>query len=125
MVTPTKQMGSIKKAIFDLSKEKTEYLHKTATARQKIAKYDELLKNLTPTKKMSRSQYKTQRAEAQAQETKYEKKFQDVKGRIDELRAEYDAQKVDLTSVGPGFTPRPPTSSRNGSVTHRNFRKNW
>ena len=118
MVTPTKQMDSIKKAIFDLSKEKTEYLHKTATARQKIAKYDELLKNLTPTKKMSRttksdiavrrSQYKAQRAAAQAQETKYEKKFQDVKGRIDELRAEYDAQKVDLTSVGPGFTPRPP-----------------
>ena len=118
MVTPTKQMDSTKKAIFDLSKEKTEYLHKTATARQKIAKYDELLKNLTPTKKMSRtaksdlavrrSQYKDQRAAAQAQETKYEKKFQDVKGRIDELRAEYDAQKVDLTSVGPGFTPRPP-----------------
>ena len=118
MVTPTKQMDSMKKAIFDLSKEKTEYLHKTATARQKIAKYDELLKNLTPTKKMSRttksdlavrrSQYKAQRAAAQAQETKYEKKFQDVKGRIDELRAEYDAQKADLTSVGPGFTPRPP-----------------
>ena len=108
MVTPTKQMDSIKKAIFDLSKEKTEYLHKTATARQKIAKYDELLKNLTPTKKMSRSQYKAERAAAQAQETKYEKKFQDAKGRIDELRAEYDAQKVDLTSVGPGFTPRPP-----------------
>ena len=118
MVTPTKQMDSMKKAIFDLSKEKTEYLHKTATARQKIAKYDELLKNLTPTKKMSsttksdlavrRSQYKAQRAAAQAQETKYEKKFQDVKGRIDKLRAEYDAQKVDLTSVGPGFTPRPP-----------------
>ena len=124
MVTPTKQMDSIKKAIFDLSKEKTEYLHKTATARQEIAKYDKRLEDLediettTPTKKMSRttksdlavrrSQYKAQRAAAQAQETKYEKKFQDVKGRIDELRAEYDAQKVDLTSVGPGFTPRPP-----------------
>ena len=124
MATPTKQRDITSTTIDDLSEEKVGYLHKRATARQEIAKYDKQLEDLeiiemtTPTKKMRsttksdlavrKSQYKAQRAIEQAKAAKYDKMLQDVTGRINKLRADYTRDAGDMTSAGPGFKPRRP-----------------
>ena len=124
MATPTKQRDITSTTIDDLSEEKVGYLHKRATARQEIAKYDKRLEDLediettTPTKKMRsttksdlaarKSQYKAQRAVAQAKAAKYDKMLQDVTGRINKLRADYTRDAGDMTSAGPGFTAQRP-----------------
>ena len=134
MATPTKQRDITSTTIDDLSEEKVGYLHKRATARQEIAKYDKRLEDLediettTPTKKMRsttksdlavrRSQYKAQRAVEQAKAAKYDKMLQDVTGRINKLRADYTRDAGDMTSAGPGFTAqRPQTEEMEVSPT--------
>ena len=128
MATPTKQRDITSTTIDDLSEEKVKYLHKRATARQEIAKYDKQLEDLeiiemtTPTKKMRsttksdlaarKSQYKAKRAVAQAKAAKYDKMLQDVTGRINKLRADYTRDAGDMTSAGPGFTAQRPRAEQ-------------
>ena len=128
MATPTKQRDITSTTIDDLSEEKVGYLHKRATARQEIAKYDKRLEDLediettTPTKKMRsttksdlavrKSQYKAQRAVEQAKAAKYDKMLQDVTGRINKLRADYTRDAGDMTSAGPGFTAQRPRAEQ-------------